>query len=99
MAVSSIVLVGSVGVAALLPAAPDGFVRGPGGVSIAVLAGVAAVTVWGAALWHAATIRPWTATVPRWLMLVIILFGTGVAGMLYYLFYARTYDPSKPPGH
>ncbi len=95
MAISSLILVGSVVVAALLPAAPDGFIRGPAGTLAAVLAGLALVTVWGAAIWHAATIQTWNATVPRWAMIVILVFGTGVAGILYYLFYARSYHPAN----
>lgn len=95
MAISSVILALSIVVAVLLPASTDGSVGGPIGTLMAALAGIAMVVVWGAALWHAATVRPWTSSVPRWLMLLLLVFGAGVAGVLYYLLFARTYNPLK----
>lgn len=88
---ASVVLVGSVGFAALLPSGPDGFIGGPLGVAGAIVAGAALMVAWVAAIWHASTLRPWTATAPRWVIISVLLFGSGVAGFFYYVLYARRF--------
>jgi len=99
LGIASLVLVTSVGVAALLPSDTSGRVGGTAGVAAAVTAGIALVAAWIASLWHAASLRPWTATAPRWLVLAVLAFGTGVAGLFYYLFFAHWQRPrSVPPG-
>ncbi len=89
LGVASVVIVGAIAVAALLPSQPDGLVGGPLGIATAVVAGVALVTAWIAAIWHAAATTPWRAAAPKWLVIAILVFGTGVAGVLYYVLFAH----------
>ena len=86
---SSALLVVSLVFAAFLPKTPDGFVAGAAGSATNTIAGVAFVAGWISAVWHALTLKPWTGTVPRWVMIVVLVFGAGVAAFFYYFFYAR----------
>jgi hypothetical protein len=88
LAVSSLLLIVAIVVAALLPAQPDGRVTGPLGITTAVVAFIALLGAWVAAIWHAAA-SPWNAAVPRWVVIVLLVFGTGVGGVLYYILYAH----------
>jgi len=94
LAICSVVLVISVVVAAFLPAQPDGRITGPLGIATAIVAFAALFGAWIAAIWHA-SVSPWRATAPRWLVILLLVFGSGVAGVLYYVLYAHWQRPDS----
>lgn len=94
---SCAVMIAAVLVAALLPSQSDGAIAGPLGVTTAVIGGSAMIVAWVAALWHAGTLAPWKAAVPRWIVVVVLAFGTGVAAFFYYVLFAHWHRGSSRP--
>jgi hypothetical protein len=84
LAITSVLMPIDVVLAVLSPYGPDGRLTGPIGYTANVLAFVSIFGAWIAGIWHAAVARPWRPAAPRWVMLLLLAFGVGVGGFLYY---------------
>ena len=87
--------------AVIAPTGPDGYVTGAVGRTANVLGFVSIFGAWITAIWHAAGMRPWRLAPPRWLVIILLVFGSGIAGILYYILVAhwdrQAPEPARAP--